>query len=64
VTHSNIERESGAADQVRVGYLEECLRHIIDMAGDYDAAACRQIRQVARQALRAGDPLTCPEARK
>lgn len=60
-------REDRDAAQARVGYLEECLRHIEHTASKHITPmhiALSQVRVLARRALEAGDPLTCPEARK
>lgn len=52
--------------EFRVGYLEECLRHISDIADKrgHPYVSLAHIRELAVTALRKGDPLTCPEARK
>ena len=49
----------------RIGYLEEALRHIRDVAEKRGFSIVRaQVPKLALSALQAGDPLTCPEARK
>lgn len=49
----------------RIGFLEECLRHINDVATRKRASVvCAQVPVLALGALQAGDPLTCPEARQ
>lgn len=63
------EREQTRVAQVRVGYLEECLRRIADIATSRtrsrdSRSALVQVGGIALRALREGDPDTCPEARK
>lgn len=48
----------------RIGYLEEAMRHINDESWDANVyRAMRRVRVISEQALRLGNPLTCPEAR-
>ncbi len=49
-----------AAAWQRIGYLEEALRHIRELA---DRGGYRYIERVINISLSTGDPLTCPEAR-
>jgi len=46
----------------RIGYLEEALRHINDLAIRGGVHGLVDIRAIALRALESGDPLTCPEA--
>lgn len=49
----------------RIGYLEESLRHIREVAmRRRPSIVCVQVPELALSALQDGDPLTCPEARQ
>ncbi len=60
---SRLTRERDKAE-TRVGYLEECLRHVLHLNSmSSDRLARNVVANAITAALETGDPLTCPEAR-